>query len=46
MVLLRDRKDGQFIATIIGGCGLACGMLILGPRLMETVGKNIIKLDY
>ena len=33
-------------AYLTGGLGIAVGMLMLGWRTMETVGKKIIKLDY
>ena len=33
-------------AFLIGGFGIAIGLMLLGPKVMETIGKNIIKLDY
>ena len=30
----------------IGGAGIALGLIVLGYRVMETVGKKVVKLDY
>jgi PiT family inorganic phosphate transporter len=30
----------------LGGVGIALGLLTLGYKVMETVGKNVIKLDF
>jgi PiT family inorganic phosphate transporter len=34
------------IAYLLGSLGIALGLLLLGHRVMETVGKKVIKLDY
>ena len=31
---------------IIGAVGISLGLLILGFRVMETVGKKVVKLDF
>jgi len=41
---LNERKAGG--AYLIGSAGIALGLLLLGYRVMETVGKKVIKLDY
>jgi phosphate/sulfate permease len=30
----------------MGGFGISLGLLFLGKRVIETVGKNVIKLDF
>jgi PiT family inorganic phosphate transporter len=30
----------------MGGIGISLGLLTLGYKVMETVGKNVIKLDF
>ncbi len=30
----------------LGGIGIMLGLLTLGYKVMETVGKNVIKLDF
>ncbi len=30
----------------LGGFGISLGLLTLGYKVMETVGKNVIKLDF
>ena len=30
----------------LGGLGISLGLLTLGYKVMETVGKNVIHLDY
>lgn len=30
----------------LGGVGIAVGLVTLGYKVMETVGKNLIKLDF
>lgn len=38
-------KDTSF-AYWLGGIGIAIGLLTLGYKVMETVGKKVIKLDF
>ena len=33
-------------AYVLGSLGIALGLLVLGYRVMETVGKNVVKLDF
>ncbi len=33
-------------AYIIGSAGIAFGLLILGKKVMMTVGNNIVVLDF
>ena len=46
MVVLRVEKISISWAYQLGGLGIALGLLFLGFRVMETVGKNVIKLDF
>ena len=32
-------------AALLGAAGMAVGAIVIGPRLLETVGKEIIRLD-
>ena len=40
--------DGDSIkfAYMLGSAGIALGLLILGYKVMETVGKKVVKLDF
>ena len=33
-------------AYLLGSLGISLGLLILGYRVMETVGKKVVKLDF
>jgi phosphate/sulfate permease len=33
-------------AYLLGSVGIALGLLILGYKVMETLGKQVIKLDF
>lgn len=37
-------KDNK--AYLIGSLGIALGLLLIGYKVMETVGKKVIKLDF
>ena len=34
------------IAYLVGSVGIALGLLVLGYKVMETVGKKVVKLDF
>ena len=40
--------DGDYLqyAYIVGSVGIALGLLCLGYKVMETMGKKVVKLDY
>ena len=42
MVILRVYTISSNWAYQLGGLGIALGLLFLGFRVMETVGKNVI----
>ena len=46
LVALESDGDNIQIAYIIGSVGIALGLLILGYRVMETVGTKVVKLDF
>ena len=39
-----DRKDR--VPYYLGGSGISMGMILLGYKVMLTVGKKVVKLDY
>ena len=41
-----DEKQAQLVAYTTGSLGIALGLLILGRVVMETVGKEIVILDF
>ena len=45
VVLDVNHKQSSY-AYILGSAGIGLGLLTLGYKVMETVGKNVIKLDY
>lgn len=46
MIVLRVKNMSTSWAYSLGGLGIALGLLFLGFRVMETVGKNVIRLDF
>ena len=46
LVVLEINNDNINIAFGIGSVGIALGLLILGYKVMETVGKKVVKLDF
>jgi phosphate/sulfate permease len=40
------RPNNTKFAYWLGGIGISLGLLTLGYKVMETVGKNVIKLDF
>ena len=34
------------VAYIVGSFGIFLGLLVLGNKVMETVGKKVVKLDF
>lgn len=46
LVVLRCYDISSAWAYKLGGSGIALGLLFLGQRVIETVGKNVIKLDF
>jgi len=46
LVVLNDEGYIDSWAYYLGGAGISLGLLILGYKVMETVGKEVIKLDF
>lgn len=40
-----DDRNGR-VPYYLGGVGISAGMILLGYKVMETVGKKVVKLDY
>lgn len=45
-VLSVDDKNHMQVAYIVGSFGIFLGLLLLGNKVMETVGKKVVKLDF
>ena len=46
LVVLRVNGIQDEFAYLLGSAGIALGLLVLGYRVMETVGKKVVKLDF
>jgi phosphate/sulfate permease len=46
LVVLSLTTENLVWAYWLGGAGIALGLLTLGYKVMVTVGKNVIKLDF
>ena len=46
MVLMNLDDQESWISFFVGAAGIALGLGIFGTRVMETIGKDIIDLDY
>jgi len=46
LVELNLTNENTSWAYWLGGVGISLGLLTLGYKVMETVGKNVIKLDF
>lgn len=46
LVLLNQADANTRYAYAIGGVGIAVGLISLGYKVMDTVGKKVIKLDF
>lgn len=42
---LANTKGDTTIAYGLGSSGIVVGLLVLGHRVMETMGKKVVKLD-
>ena len=45
-VLSVDEDSHIQVAYFIGSLGIFLGLLLLGYKVMETVGKKVVKLDF
>lgn len=48
LMVIDTKFEAQSIkyAYVIGSVGISLGLLILGKKVMKTVGKSVIKLDF
>ena len=46
LTTLAVEGDSTKYAYLLGSVGIALGLLCLGYRVMETVGKQVVKLDF
>ena len=46
LVLMDQAGQPRYYSFLIGSAGIALGLLLLGKRVMETVGNDIIVLDF
>ena len=46
LTVLAVDGDNVQAAYLLGSLGIALGLLSLGHKVMETLGKKVIKLDY
>lgn len=46
LVELNITGVNKTFAYYLGGAGISLGLLTLGYKVMETVGKDVIKLDF
>lgn len=48
-LIVLTHLDGQvreYVPFLVGSVGIAMGLLILGKRVMQTIGEKVILLDY
>lgn len=46
IVILKLENINSRYSYVLGSFGIALGLLILGERVMRTVGKEIVVLDF
>ena len=46
LVLMRMESYHDKVSFFVGSMGIALGLLIYGKTVMETVGKDIVVLDF
>ena len=46
LTTLTIEGDSVKFAYMLGSVGIALGLLVLGYKVMETVGKQVVKLDF
>jgi phosphate/sulfate permease len=46
IVLMKNNGQEDYISFLIGSCGIALGLLLMGRKVMETIGKQMIVLDF
>ena len=46
IILMKNNGNPDWISFLIGSIGIAVGLLLLGRKVMDTVGNKIIVLDF
>ena len=46
LTVMQVEGDKIEVAYGLGSAGIALGLLCLGYKVMETVGKKVVKLDF
>jgi inorganic phosphate transporter, PiT family len=46
IILMQNNGNPDWISFLIGSIGIAVGLLLLGRKVMDTVGNKIIVLDF
>ncbi len=46
LLVMQVEDKSNLWAYVLGGSGISLGLLILGKNVMQTVGKEVIKLDF
>ena len=46
LIQLEEPDTPGYVPFMVGSLGIAFGLILLGRRVMSTVGKKVIKLDF
>lgn len=46
LINLEKPDTPSFVPFLVGGLGISLGLVLLGHRVMATIGNKIIKLDF
>jgi phosphate/sulfate permease len=46
IILMRHQGQPSYVTFLIGATGIALGLLISGKKVMETLGKKLVVLDF
>ena len=46
LILMKIEGQPDYYSFLLGSTGIALGLLVMGVRVMETVGKEIVVLDF
>ena len=46
MVIMSVENYPDYLPFLIGSLGIALGLLLMGEKVMQTIGEDVIELDY
>lgn len=46
LLVMQVEEKSNLWAYLLGGSGISLGLLFLGKNVMQTVGKEVIQLDF